>query len=67
MTPSAAINALIANGMSETAIGEAVGARQNTINRIKRGVMVPNWETGQKLVALALSSIPASNDDAEAA
>ncbi|WP_271678869.1 hypothetical protein [Thermomonas mangrovi] len=47
--------------MSETAIGQAVGARQSTINRIKRGDMVPNWETGKALVDLATQ--PAANDD----
>lgn len=53
MTPSEAITALLARGMTEAAIGVAVGARQSTINRIKRGDMIPNWETGKALVDLA--------------
>jgi DNA-binding XRE family transcriptional regulator len=61
MKPSEAIAALIAQGMTETSIGTAVGARQSTINRIKSGAMVPNWETGQKLVDLA-ASMPAANE-----
>lgn len=53
MTPSEAITSLIAHGMTEAGIGQAVGARQSTINRIKRGDMIPNWETGEALVTLA--------------
>lgn len=41
--------------MTESAIGQAAGVSQGTINKIKRGDMQPNWETGQKLVALALT------------
>lgn len=61
MNPAQAIAALIAQGMTETSIGAAVGARQSTINRIKTGAMVPNWETGKALVDLA-ANIPAAND-----
>jgi len=39
--------------MTESAIGAAVGAAQSTINKIKRGEMVPNWETGKALIDLA--------------
>lgn len=58
MTPSEAITALLARGMTEAAIGDAVGARQSTINRIKRGDMIPNWETGKALVDLAETPEP---------
>lgn len=69
MTPSAAIAKLLANGMTEAAIGEAVGARQSTINKIKRGDMVPNWETGRALIELANTTpvTDASSDQARAA
>lgn len=63
MNPTEAIKKLLAHGMTESAIGEAVGARQSTINRIKTEDMQPNWATGQKLVELALATIPAANDD----
>ena len=52
MTPSEAISTLIAAGWTEAQIGAEVTVRQSTINKIKRGV-VPNWETGDALVALA--------------
>lgn len=60
MTPSEAITSLQAYGMTEAAIGAAVGARQSTINKIKRGDMTPNWETGKALVDLALA-LPANS------
>lgn len=63
MTPTEAIRALLATQMTESAIGTAVGVSQGTINKIKRGDMLPNWETGQKLVELALATVPAANDD----
>lgn len=53
MTPSEAISTLIAAGWTEAQIGTAVSARQSTINKIKRGDMVPNWETGDALIDLA--------------
>lgn len=53
MTPSDAISTLLGRGMTEATIGEAVGATQGTINKIKRGDMVPNWVTGKALVDLA--------------
>lgn len=61
MNPSQAITALLGRGMTESAIGQAVGVSQGTINKIKRGDMVPNWETGKALVDLATQ--PAANDD----
>lgn len=62
MTPSEAITVLQAHGMTEAAIGAAVGARQSTINKIKRGEMIPNWETGKALVDLA-EKVRAEADD----
>lgn len=53
MTPIDAITVLLSRGMTESAIGAAVGAAQSTINKIKRGEMVPNWETGKALIDLA--------------
>ena len=52
MTPSDAIASLQANGMTESAIGSAVGASQSTINRIANG-RDPRWSLGNRLVALA--------------
>jgi len=60
MKPSEAIEKLIAAGMTEAAIGQAVDCRQSTINKIKHG-MVPNWETGKALVDLA-AALPANDD-----
>lgn len=53
MTPAAAIEALIASGRTEADIGSAVGARQSTINRIRRGRQKANWDVGAALVSLA--------------
>ena len=53
MKPSEAIEKLLAAGMTEAAIGLAVDCRQSTVNRIKRGDMIPNWETGKALIDLA--------------
>lgn len=61
MTPSEAIAALLGAGMTEAAIGQAVGVGQSTINKIKRGDMIPNWETGKALVDLA-AGLPANDD-----
>ena len=52
MTPADAIARLQANGMTEAAIGAAVGANQSTINRIANG-RDPRWSLGNRLVALA--------------
>lgn len=61
MTPSAAIEALIASGLTEVGIGEAVGARQSTINRIRRNKQKANWDVGAALVAMA-EALPANDD-----
>lgn len=66
MKPSEAIELLIASGMTEAAIGAAVGARQPTINRIKRGQMQPAWTVGHALVETAKALVPAPTQ-AEAA
>ncbi len=63
MTPAEAISHLLSLGMTETAVGDAVGCRQSTINRIKRGDMQPNWDTGQALIDLAANP-PAKMDRA---
>lgn len=52
MKPSQAIEKLLAAGLTEAAIGDAVGARQSTVNKIKHGT-VPNWDLGRKLIELA--------------
>lgn len=53
MSPSDAIELLIAAGLTETVIGRRVGAQQSTINRIRRGQMTPNYDVGKALVDLA--------------
>lgn len=53
MNPSEAIELLSKSGMTEAAIGASVGARQSTINRIRRGQMKPTYDVGKALVALA--------------
>lgn len=53
MDPSNAIEALRDVGLTESAIGALVGANQSTINRIRRGHMVPNYPLGRALVDLA--------------
>lgn len=53
MKPSEAIEQLLALDMTEAAIGDAVGARQSTINKIKREDMQPNYTLGKALVDLA--------------
>lgn len=55
MNPSLAIEQLRAAGLTEQAIGAAVGARQSTINRIRRGQMQPTYEVGKALVDLAVA------------
>lgn len=62
MKPSEAIANLIAKGMTESAIGQAVGAQQSTINKIKRGDMTPNWDLGARLIQLAEMPIPAPSE-----
>ena len=63
MNPSEAVITLLGRGMTEAAIGDAVGVSQGTINKIKRGDMIPTWPTGQKLILLASADQPAANDD----
>jgi len=53
MNPSTAIDVLRAAGLTEQAIGAAVGARQSTINRIRRNQMQPTYEVGKALVDMA--------------
>ena len=54
MTPSQAIEALIARGMSEKSIAVAAHSSQPVINRIKRGeIKRTNYELGVRLVGLA--------------
>ena len=67
MDPSEAISALRAAGLTETEIGERVGARQSTINRIRTRKMQPNYELGKALVDLAhrVADRRAANDEEE--
>jgi DNA-binding XRE family transcriptional regulator len=55
MTPTEAVIVLQRAAMTEAAIAEAVGVRQSTINKIKKGTIRPNWEIGDRLVTLAES------------
>jgi predicted transcriptional regulator len=55
MNPSEAIERLKRAGLTEQAIGLAVGAGQSTINRIRHGVMQPNYELGRRLVEMAMA------------
>jgi DNA-binding XRE family transcriptional regulator len=57
MNPQKAIEALQANGWSETDIATDVGVYQSTINRIRKG-MPPSWELGQKIIACAMDNVP---------
>lgn len=67
VNPSAAIQHLIAAGLTEIEIGQRVGAHQSTINRIKRG-QAPTWEVGAALVRLAEATpVPPSEQGREAA
>jgi len=52
MNPSEAIAHLKQAGLTEKAIGLAVGVNQSTINRIASGTQ-PNYELGKALVDLA--------------
>ena len=66
MKPTEAVSHLKRAGMTEKAIGSAVGANQSTVNRIGNG-MLPNWELGQALVRLAELTPIDTGDQAEAA
>lgn len=65
MDPSEAISVLREAGLTETDIGDRVGARQSTINRIRRREMQPNYELGKALVDLAneVARPRAANDE----
>lgn len=65
MSPSSAIEALVASGLTEAQIGSAVGARQSTINRIRRGKQKPNYDVGAALVRLA-EELPANDEPPQA-
>lgn len=53
MNPSDAIETLMAGGMTERSIAAELNVNQATINRIRRQVVQPTYETGAALVALA--------------
>ncbi|MHC1670473.1 hypothetical protein ACODUO_15035 [Stenotrophomonas maltophilia] len=53
MNPSDAIASLVAGGMTEQAIAAELNVNQTTINRIRRQVVTPSYETGKALVDLA--------------
>lgn len=53
MNPSDAIVSLVAGGMTEQAIAVELNVNQTTINRIRRQVVTPSYETGKALVDLA--------------
>ena len=65
MSPSEAIAALVASGLTETAIALTAKTTQPTINKIRRGAMKPNYEVGKALVDMA-EALP-DNPQAEAA
>lgn len=58
MKPSEAIEQLRSSGLTDQAIGQMVGARQSTINRIRHEKLTPNWKVGEALVRLALRVRP---------
>lgn len=53
MKPADAIDALLRAGLTESAIGDLVGASQSTINRVRHRRVRPNYELGKALVDLA--------------
>jgi hypothetical protein len=53
MKPADAIDALLRVDLTESAIGDLVGASQSTINRVRHGRVRPNYELGKALVDLA--------------
>ncbi len=65
MTPASAIEVLIASGLTEAQIGSAAGARQSTINRIRRGKQKANYDVGAALVRLA-EALPANDEPPQA-
>jgi hypothetical protein len=56
MKPADAIADLIRAGLTESAIGDLVGASQSTVNRVRHGRVTPNYELGKALVDLAQRS-----------
>jgi predicted transcriptional regulator len=59
MHPSEAIEKLLSTGhLTETQIGERVGARQSTINRIRHRKLEPKYELGKALVDWAEETPP---------
>jgi len=55
MNPSTAIAQLIESGMTEKVIAAAINVNQATVNRIRRGVTAPTYDTGKALVDMALA------------
>ncbi|HHA2879352.1 helix-turn-helix domain-containing protein [Stenotrophomonas maltophilia] len=55
MNPTTAIAQLIESGMTEKVIAAAINVNQATVNRIRRGVTAPTYETGKALVDMALA------------
>ncbi|WP_312708610.1 helix-turn-helix domain-containing protein [Stenotrophomonas sp.] len=53
MNPSDAISILVASGMTEQAIAAELKVNQTTVNRIRRRVVTPSYETGRALIDLA--------------
>lgn len=56
MNPSDAIETLMADGMTERSIAAELNVNQATINRIRRQVVQPTYETGKALVDLAVKA-----------
>ncbi|MDH0977773.1 hypothetical protein N5C16_00640 [Stenotrophomonas sp. GD03908] len=56
MNPSDAISILVASGMTEQAIATELKVNQTTVNRIRRQVVTPSYETGRALVDLAAAT-----------
>lgn len=57
MSPSQAIEHLIAQGMTEQAIASKAGTTQSTVNRIRHGQQ-PSFDLGKSLVELAQQNKP---------
>lgn len=53
MNPKDAVAKLNASKMSDRRIAAAINVSPNTIGRIRKGVCVPSYETGKKLVDMA--------------
>lgn len=50
--------------MTEQVIAAAIGSQQSTINRIRNGVMTPNYTVGKALVDMA-EACPAPTQQGE--